>query len=61
MDHRNLKAVDFEPPHKEGGDMRSARIWDVRRKTSHETFMDGLSHYQQYVFDNPVEVEEVMQ
>ena len=30
-------------------------------RTPHETFTDGLSLYQRYVFENPVEVKEVVQ
>jgi len=30
-------------------------------RTPYETFTNGLSLYQQYVFENPVEVKEVIQ
>lgn len=30
-------------------------------RTPYETFTDGLGLYQQYVFENPVEVKEVME
>lgn len=32
-----------------------------RGRTPYETFTDGLSLYQQYVFENPVELREVME